>query len=53
MAEFEGDLNLYISNLNEFYASAIEMLDNHILMGSFIENLYQYSAMTVYSKEIK
>ena len=33
MAEFEGDLNLYISNLNEFYASAIEMLDNHILMG--------------------
>lgn len=53
MTEFEGDLNLYISNLNEFYASAIEMLDNHILMGSFIENLYQNSAMTMYSKEIK
>jgi hypothetical protein len=53
MAEFEGDLNFYISNLNEFYASAIEMIDNHILMGSFIENLYQNSAMTTYSKEIK
>ena len=53
MAEFERDLNLYISNLNEFYASAIEMLDNHILMGQFIENLYTNSAMNTYSKEIK
>ena len=53
MADFEGDLNLYISNLQEFYASAIEMLDNHILMGQFIETLYSNSAMKNYSKEIK
>lgn len=49
MAEFDSDLNLYISNLKEYYVAATEMLDNHILMGDFIITLYDKSAMKVYS----
>ncbi len=49
MTEFDSDLNLYISNLKEFYVAATEMLDNHILMGDFITTLYDKSPMKVYS----
>jgi|LauGreDrversion4_2_1035121.scaffolds.fasta_scaffold567427_1 hypothetical protein len=53
MAEFDGDLSGYMSCLKEFYASATELLDNHILMGDFIATLYDNSPVKVYSKEIK
>ncbi len=50
---FEADMKAFLASEKAFTETAIEMLDNQILLGDAIWTIYEHSAMKYYAKDLK